>query len=165
MLLEGRAVPAARYIAPYVQTPLDVVDRMLDLAVIGAGDVLYDLGAGDGRIVLAASATYGIRAVGYEIDPDLVADARESIGRAGVGHLAEIRAHDILAADLSGATVFTVYLTPGANVRLRPRILAHAPRGARVVSHEFGMGVWRPAQVERMHDAHGVPHTLYLWRL
>jgi len=165
MLLEGRAVPAARYIAPYVQTPPDVVERMLELAAIRPGNVLHGLGGGDGRVVLAASTTYGIRAVGYEIDPDLVVDARDAIARAGVGHLAEIRAHDVLAADLSGATVFTLYHTPGANVRLRPRILAHAPRGARVVSHEFGMGCGGRARVERMCDAHGLAHTLCLWQL
>src|SRR5512145_2066805 len=85
-----RVLPASRYLAPYVQTPPDVVDRMLAFSGVGAGDVVVDLGAGDGRVILTAAQTYGVRAVGYEIDSDLVADARRSIREAGVEHLAEI---------------------------------------------------------------------------
>jgi predicted RNA methylase len=138
---------------------------MLALAGVGSEDIVADLGAGDGRIVLAAASTHRARAVGYEIDPDLVAEARGAIDRAGLRHLAEIRDQDLLSADLSQATVFTLYLPTGANVRLRPRILEHARRGARIVSHEFGMGMWSPKQVERMRDTSGVPRTLYLWQI
>jgi predicted RNA methylase len=156
--------PSSRYVAPYVQSPPDVVDRMLALAGVRAGDILYDLGSGDGRIVLAAARAYGIKAVGLELDPDLVADSRKVIVAAGLESLAEIRPHDILTADFSAATILTLYLEPQANLRLRPRIVEQLRRGARIVSHEFDMGAWKPARVEQMTDASGVPRTLYLWR-
>ena len=159
-----RVLPASRYLAPYVQTPPDVVDRMLAFSGVGAGDVVVDLGAGDGRVILTAAQTYGVRAVGYEIDSDLVADARRSIREAGVEHLAEIRKQDMLAADLSEATVVALYLTSAANIRVRRHILEQVKPQTRIVSHEFGMGMWRPARVERMRDASGVFRTLYLWQ-
>jgi protein-L-isoaspartate O-methyltransferase len=160
-----RTLPPPRYLAPCAQTPPDVVARMLALAGVGAGDVVVDLGAGDGRVVVAAAQTYGVRAVGYEIDHDLISDARRSIREAGLEHLAEIRAQDILAATLTEATVVTLFLTSGANIRVRRHILEQVRPQTRIVSHEFGMGMWRPTRVERMRDANGVSRTLYLWRL
>jgi SAM-dependent methyltransferase len=153
------------YRAPFVQSPPDVIDRMLALAAIRPGDVLYDLGSGDGRVVIAAARRHGIRAVGFEIDPDLVRESRQAIESAGLAGLTEIHEQDILSADLSAATVVTLYLQPDTNLRLRPVLLRGLRPGARVVSHEFGMGRWRPHRVERMTDADAVPRTIYLWRI
>lgn len=153
------------YLAPFVQTPPDVIERMLALAAIRSGDVLYDLGSGDGRVVIAAARRHGIRAAGFEIDPDLVRDSRQAIAAAALTGLAEIHERDILTADLTGATVVTLYLQPDTNLRLRPALFRQLRPGARVVSHEFGMGRWRPHRVERMTDADAVPRTIYLWRI
>jgi 16S rRNA A1518/A1519 N6-dimethyltransferase RsmA/KsgA/DIM1 with predicted DNA glycosylase/AP lyase activity len=150
------------YVAPFVQTPPEVVERMLVLAEVREGDILYDLGSGNGRIVLTAARRHGITAVGFEVDPDLVADSRKAIADAGLEDLAEICTQDIFTADLTAATVLTLYLYPRANLRLRPRIPEQLRPGARVVSHEFGMGAWKPARVERVTDESGVPRTLYL---
>ncbi|HEU5464458.1 MAG TPA: class I SAM-dependent methyltransferase, partial [Candidatus Binatia bacterium] len=130
------------YIAPFVPTPQEVVDRMLELAALKKDDVLYDLGSGDGRIVLTAARKYGIRAVGFEISPDLVKTSRQHIAEAGLEHLAEIRQEDIRNVDLSPATVVTLYLYPGANLRLRPAIVRQLRPGSRVVSLQFTMGSW-----------------------
>jgi SAM-dependent methyltransferase len=153
------------YMAPFVPTPQEVVDRMLELAEISKGDVLYDLGSGDGRIVVAAAARYGVRAVGFEIDPNLVKESREAIRAAGLGHLAEIHEQDIRTVDFSPASVVTMYLYPGANLRLRSAILRQLKPGSRVVSHDFGMGDWKPDRVDRITDSMGLLRTLYLWRI
>ena len=116
---DGRSV---KKLAPSVSTPMKVVERMLSLAGVQSDDVVYDLGSGDGRIVITAAKKYGARAVGFEIDPRLVDESRNSVRRAGVQDLVEIRQQDILQADLSGATVVTLYLFPEANRLLRPRL-------------------------------------------
>lgn len=153
------------YIAPFVPTPQEVVDRMLELARVGPGDLLYDLGSGDGRIVITAAKRYGARAVGFEIDPALVTDSERNIKEAGVEHLAEIREADIRTVDLSPATVVTMYLYPGANLRLRAAIMRQLKPGSRVVSHDFSMGDWKPDRVEQMTDSGGLSRTIYLWRI
>ena len=153
------------YIAPFVPTPQEVVDRMLELAQVNQGDLLYDLGSGDGRIVITAAKRYGARAVGFEIDHALVIDSQRSIKEAGVEALAEIREEDIRTLDLSAASVLTMYLYPGANLRLRAEILRQLKPGSRVVSHDFGMGDWKPDLVERMTDSSGLVRTIYLWRI
>lgn len=129
--------------APYVPSPHATVDEMLRLAGVGAGDVVYDLGAGDGRVVIAAAAKFGARGVGVEIDARLVARARESAARAGVADRVRFLQQDLFATDLAQATVIALYLSPNLNVKLRPALLALAP-GTRVVSHSSGMGDWRP---------------------
>jgi cyclopropane fatty-acyl-phospholipid synthase-like methyltransferase len=148
-----------------VQTPEEIVDRMLVLAEPREGDVLYDLGSGDGRIVLAAARTYGIRAVGLEIDPDLVSESRKAVTDAGLQGLVEIREQDFLTADLSPASIVTLYLFPAANIRLRSILRQQLRPGARVVSHEFGMGSWTSTHTERMTDLTTVPRLLHLWRI
>jgi len=153
------------YIAPFVTTPQEVVDRMLELAQVSQQDLLYDLGSGDGRIVITAAKRYGAKAVGFEIDPALVRRSRRNIKEAGVEHLAEIREQDVRNADLSPATVVTMYLYPGANLRLRAAIMGQLKPGSRVVSHDFSMGDWHPDRVERMTDAAGSLRTIYLWRI
>jgi SAM-dependent methyltransferase len=153
------------YIAPYVPTPREVVDRMLELAEVRKGDVLYDLGSGDGRIVITAARKYGVKAVGFEIDPNLVKSSRDNVREAGVEHLVEIREQDVRTVDLSPASVLTMYLYPAANLRLRPAIMRQLKPGSRVVSHEFGMGNWQPDRTEQLMDSADHLRTIYLWRI
>ena len=153
------------HIAPYVPTPHEVVSRMLELAEIKPGDVLYDLGSGDGRIVVAAAKKFGIRAVGFEIDPVLVKDSRQIIKQAGLEELVEIREQDIRTVDFSPATVVTMYLYPAANLRLRPVLMRELKPGSRVISHDFNMGSWKPDRVERLQDTAGLSRTIYRWRI
>ena len=152
------------YIAPFVPTPQEVVDRMLELAQVDHGDLLYDLGSGDGRIVITAAKRYGAKAVGFEIDHALVTRSQRNIQEAGVEALAEF-AEDVRAVDLSPASVLTMYLYPGANLRLRAAIMRQLKPGSRVVSHDFSMGDWKPDLVERMTDSAGFVRTIYLWRI
>lgn len=144
-------------IVPFVPTPQEVVDKMIELAGVKAGDVVYDLGSGDGRIVITA-AKKGARAVGFEIDGDLVKQSRENIRKAGLQDRAEIRQQDILTVDLSPASVVTMYLLPDVNMKLRPNVLSQLKPGSRVVSHAFDMGDWQPDKTERVEG-----RTVYLW--
>lgn len=146
-------------IVPFVPTPQEVVDKMIELGGVKKGDVVYDLGSGDGRIVVTA-AKKGARAVGFEIDPDLIKESRENIRKAGVENLAEIRQQDILTVDLSGANVVTMYLLPDVNLKLRPNVLSQLKPGSRVVSHAFDMGDWKPDKTERVDG-----RTIYLWNV
>lgn len=147
-LLGMAAQPAAQdtgpvHPAPHIPSPRATVDEMLRLAVVGPGDVVYDLGAGDGRVVIAAAKKFGARGVGVEIDKRLVAQARQNAQRAGVTDRVTFLAQDLFKTDLSAATVVALYLSPNLNEKLRPALLALAP-GTRVVSHSSGMGDWRP---------------------
>jgi SAM-dependent methyltransferase len=153
------------YIAPFVPTPQEVVDRMLELAQVSKGDILYDLGSGDGRIVITAARRYGVKAVGFEIDAALVKHSQRAIMEGGLENLAEIREQDIRNVDLSSASVVTMYLYPGANLRLRGEILRQMKAGSRVVSQDFSMGSWVPDKVERMRDSTGLLRTIYLWQI
>ena len=155
----------AGYLAPYVPTPQEVVDRMLELAELRSGDFLYDLGSGDGRIVITAASKYGVKAVGFEINPALVKESRDNITAAGLDHLVEIREKDVRTVDFSPATVLTMYLYPGANLRLRGAIRRQLKPGSRVVSHNYGMGDWKPDRVEQLTDSTGLSRTIYLWRI
>jgi len=146
-------------IVPFVPSPQVVVDKMVELAGVKKGDVVYDLGSGDGRIVIAA-AKKGARAVGFEIDPELVGESRANIKKAGVQDLAEIRNQDILTVDLSPASVVTMYLLPDVNLKLKPNLLSQLKPGSRVVSHSFDMGDWKPDRVERIDG-----RTIYLWTI
>jgi precorrin-6B methylase 2 len=137
----------SKKIVPFVPTPQEVVEGMLELAQAKKGDVVYDLGSGDGRIVITAAKKYEARAVGFEIDPELIRRSRESIRREGLEKLAEIREQDILTVDLSQANVLTMYLLPSVNLKLRPKILSEMAPGSRVVSHAFDMGDWKPDKI------------------
>jgi tRNA G37 N-methylase Trm5 len=152
-------------IVPYVPTPQEVVERMLELAGVKKGDVVYDLGSGDGRIVVTAAKKYGVRAVGFEIDPERIKESRENIKKAGVGHLVEIRQQDIRTVDLSPAAVLTMYLLPEVNLMIRPNIWKQMKPGSRVVSHDFDMGDWKPLKSENFKDANGWDHNIYLWHV
>jgi SAM-dependent methyltransferase len=150
--------------APYVASPPDVVDRMLTLAGVGPGDVVYDLGCGDGRIVITAALRFGARGVGVDIDPARIADARANAVGARVDHLVTFKLQDAMETDVSDASVVTLYLLSAQNIRLRPLLTGQLRAGARIVSHNFGMGDWAPEAVDTFTSADGVSRTLYLWR-
>jgi SAM-dependent methyltransferase len=141
----------------WVPTPDAVVKRMLDMARVGPNDYVVDLGAGDGRTVIAAAKAFGARALGIEYNPRMVEVARKSAAAAGVSGRAEFRTGDIFAVDFSRASVVTMYLLPELNLRLRPKILDMKP-GTRVVSHSFNMAEWEP---DRADDIQG--HVIYFW--
>ncbi len=145
---------------PYVPTPPAVVDAMLDMGGVKKGDVLYDLGCGDGRIVIAAAKRFGVRGVGIDIDPERIQEANENAKAAGVTDLVEFREQNLFDADFREATVVTLYLLPEVNKKLRPKLLSELRPGTRVVSHAFDMGDWTPDQ---QLDVAG--STLYLWRI
>jgi SAM-dependent methyltransferase len=148
----------------YFPTPHDVVARMLEMAELTPGDVLYDLGCGDGRIVIAAAKRYGSRAAGYDADPKRVRESLENARAAGVAHLVRIELRDIFTLDLSGATVVTLYLLPALNDRLLPQLRALKP-GARIVSHNYALtGVKPDAAVSFYSTEDRRDHTLYLWK-
>jgi len=147
---------------PYVQTPHEVVAEMLRLASVGRDDVVYDLGSGDGRLVIAAARDFGARGAGIEIDPKLVALSTENARRAGVADRVTFREGNLFEMDLSPATVVTLYLSPELNQRLRPKFLRELRPGARIVSHDYGMGDWAPARTERM-VVQGRVSYIYLW--
>jgi SAM-dependent methyltransferase len=147
---------------PDVRTPLVVVNEMLRLAEVTASDVVYDLGSGDGRILIAAARDRGARGVGLEIDPALVAQSTARARRLGLGDRLSFRHQDLFEADLTPATVVTLYLSPDLNRRLRPKLLSELRPGARIVSHSFDMGDWVPTRTLQVSSNEG-SHTLYLW--
>lgn len=131
----------------FVPTPHETVEAMLKLGEVKAGDVLYDLGSGDGRIPIAAAKQFGIKAIGIDIDPRRIAEANANAKSAGVDHLVSFRNEDLFEADFSEATVVTLYLLPSLNQKLQPRLLKELKPGTRIVSHAFLMGPdWRPEQ-------------------
>ena len=142
----------------FVPTPHDVVERMLQVAKVGPGDILYDLGSGDGRIPITAAKKFGIRAVGIDIDPERIAEANANAKKAGVAKLVTFRQQDLFKADFKDATVVTLYLLPELNEKLRPRLWAELKPGTRIVSHQFDMGNWKP---ERKIDLGG--RIIYFW--
>jgi SAM-dependent methyltransferase len=147
---------------PDVRTPPEVVVEILRLARVGPGDTVYDLGSGDGRIVIAAARDFGARGVGIELDPDLVAESARNARRAGVTDRTRFLLQDIFVADISEATVVTLYLSPGVNLRLRPRLLSQLKPGSRIVSHDFPIGDWQPARVVNFKGPERT-HVLSLW--
>lgn len=144
---------------PFVKTPDAVLNRMLELAEIRPDDVVYDLGCGDGKIVIAAAKAHGVKAIGIEIDAKLVEVARENAKAAGVDHLVTIRQGDIFEADFGDATVVMMYLLPEINAALRPK-LAALREGTRIVSHSFPMRGAKPEKVETV-----IGKKIYFWRV
>ena len=157
-------LPQAQSLAPYVPTPEDVVERMLTLAEVKAGDVVYDLGCGDGRIPIAA-AKRGARGVGVDIDPRRIEESNANAKAAGVERLVEFRLQDAMTVDVSPATVVTLYLLSSSNAKLRPILTRQLKPGSRIVSHAFSMGSdWPADKVDRFVSARGDEVTLYLWK-
>lgn len=154
---------------PFVPTPMDVVDKMLELAEVKKGDVVYDLGSGDGRIVIRAAKKYGVRAVGIEMDRLLLDKARKDAKAAGVSHLVEFRAEDAMKVDLSTATVVTLYMLPWFNEAMKPSFKKYLKPTARIVAHDFGIEGWEPDKTVKLPDPEKKVgglihyHTLYLW--
>ena len=144
----------------YEPTPMPVVRALLDLADVGPEDLVFDLGSGDGRIPITAAREFGARGVGIEIDPALVTEAQAKAREAGVEGRVEFRLGDMYAADVRSATVVTLFLHPGPNLKLREKLRADLPPGARVVSYVWDMGGWKPAEVRPVNE-----HRIFLWRI
>ncbi|MDM8175445.1 MULTISPECIES: SAM-dependent methyltransferase [Olivibacter] len=142
---------------PYVPTKQEVVEAMLTLANVGPNDMLYDLGCGDGRIVVTAAKKFGAKAVGIDIDPERIQEARENAQKAAVENKVAFLQQDLFKADFSKASVVSLYLLPSVNIKLRPKLLQLKP-GTRVVSHAFDMGDWKPDKQMVVGNS-----TIYLW--
>ena len=170
-LLSGTAVPAfgqnprafSNKLAPYVASPARVVDLMLEMAKIKPGETVYDLGSGDGRIVIAAAEKYKAKAVGVEISPKLVASATADIERAGLSSEARVIQGDVLKTDFTGADVVAMYLETKLNAELRPLLEKYLKPGARVVTHDYPVPGWKPTRVEKVEGR--VMHTIYLYEI
>ena len=160
----GAARQQEASLAPYVPTPYDVVNRMLELAEVTRDDVVYDLGCGDGRIVITAAERFGARGVGIDYDPERIAEANANAARRGVQDLVTFIRQDAMEADVSEATVVTLYLLSSSNRKLRPILTRQLRPGARIVSHAFRMGDWRPDVTREFEDERGTRRTLHLWR-
>jgi len=142
----------------FVPTPDTVVQAMLDVANVTSSDVVYDLGCGDGRIVITAAKEYGARGIGIDIDPQRISEARANAEKAGVTDRVKFLEQDLFETDFHEATVVTLYLLPSLNVKLRPKLWKELKPGTRIVSHAFDMGDWKP---EQEIDVDG--RTVYLW--
>jgi SAM-dependent methyltransferase len=159
MAQDGVSRPARRLDVWYVPTTQEVVDRMLDMAKIRATDVVYDLGCGDGRIVIAAAKQYGVRGVGMDLDPARIREARTNAAKAGVAALVTFSVGDLFQSDIREASVVTLYLLPELNRRLIPKLFAELKPGARVLSHDWDMGKdWPPDEQLKLGS-----DTIYLW--
>ncbi len=145
---------------PYVPTPVAVVDAMLDLAKVTKSDAVYDLGCGDGRIVVRAATRFGCRGVGVDLNPERVKEAKANAMRANVTELTRFEVGDVFEFDFSGATVVTMYLLPSVNLKLRPRLLKELKPGTRLVSHDFHMGDWAAETARDVGRS-----RIYLWTI
>ena len=143
---------------PFVPTPMAVVDAMLDMAQVTRSDTLYDLGCGDGRIVVRAATRFGCRGVGVDLDPERVREANENARKAGVSELTRFEVGDVFEFDFSAASVVTMYLLPSVNLKLRPRLLKELKPGTRIVSHDFDMGDWAPEVSREVKNS-----RIFLW--
>ena len=165
--LAMQAANAADASVPYVPTPQNVVDRMLEIAHVGPQDYLIDLGSGDGRIVVTAAEKYGARGFGVDLNPKRISEANDNARAAKVTDKVQFYQRDLFETDLTSATVITMYLLPRVNLELRPKLLELKP-GTRVVSHDFSMGEWKPERHEEIeaHDKYGGSggrSDIYLW--
>jgi precorrin-6B methylase 2 len=151
-------------LAPFVPTPQDVVERMLALAEVGPTDVVYDLGCGDGRIVITAAKKYGATGVGVDYDPERIKESEANAKAAGVLGKVKFKQQDARTVDVSPATVVTLYLLSASNLKLRPILTKQLRPGARIVSHAFSMDDWEPIKRDEFTDAMGTQRTLYLWK-
>lgn len=142
----AQAEPVPRLDVPFVPTPQQVVDKMLELAKIQKDDYLVDLGSGDGRIPVTAAQRYGVKALGVDLNPQRIKEANERAKAAGVTDRVQFRQQDLFQTDISEANVLTMYLLPSVNLKLRPKILSDMKPGSRIVSHAFDMGDWKPEQ-------------------
>jgi SAM-dependent methyltransferase len=149
-------------LVPFVTTPWEVVDAMLELAEVGKDDFIIDLGSGDGRIPIRAAKKYEVQGLGVEIDADLVKEAKRLADEERVSHLVEFTQGDLFELDFAKATVLTLYLFPDINLKLRPKIW-EMPSGTRVVSHRFDMGDWEPQETRKIVLPDGKEHLIFMW--
>lgn len=149
----AQSIDAAQLDVPYVPTPQNVVDRMLELAEIKPGDYVIDLGSGDGRIPITAARRHGVRALGVDLDPQRIREANDNAREAGVTERVEFRQQDLFETSISEASVLTMYLLPVVNLRLRPRLLYELKPGSRIVSHSFRLGEWEADHFEEIGDS------------
>ena len=160
--------PGRKPDVPYVPTPDEAVQAMLKLADVKKSDIVYDLGCGDGRIVIAAAVTYGARGVCIDIDPDRIREANENAKKAHVENLVRFEEKDLFQADFRQATVVTLFLLPSINLRLRPKLIEELKPGTRIVSNTFDMGDWKPDKEETLEgpddDAY-LSRKFYLWHV
>lgn len=162
----GKDAAPVPNLAPFVVSQPEVVEHMPEVARGTVQDTLFDLGCGDGRIVIAAAVGRGARGLGVDIDPVLIAQARAAAAAARVVGLANFRVQNAMDIDLSTATVVALYLLPSGNALLRPQLRRELRPGARVVAHSFDMGPsWRPSTSETFYDAAGLPRIIHLWRV
>jgi SAM-dependent methyltransferase len=151
-------------LVPFVTTPDEVVDAMLELAKVDRTDRIIDLGSGDGRIPIRAAVLFGTHGIGVEIDADLIEEAIINAKKEGVSHLVDFVQGDLFEMDFSEATVLTLYLFPDINLKLRPKILQMKP-GTRIVSHRFDMGDWEPDETRKIVLPDGKEHLIFMWRI
>ena len=156
--LPGRSQPTRTPDVHFVPTPMEVVNAMLAVAKVTKDDRLFDLGSGDGRIVITAAKRFGTRGVGIDIDPQRITESKRNADTAGVTRLVEFRQADLFETDLKSATVVTLYLLPRLNVQLRPKLFAELKPGSRVVSHAFDMGDWQADSIQSLSG-----RTVYYW--
>jgi SAM-dependent methyltransferase len=151
-------------LAPKVSSPPVIVDRMLDMAAIKPGETVYDLGCGDGRILITAAKRFNAKGVGIEISQRLVDETNRSVKRENLESQITIHRGHLMDADLSGADVVTLYLETGSNEKIRPNLEKYLKPGARVVSHDFEIRGWKPVKVDKIH-AYNRDHTIYLYQV
>jgi len=168
LLLSGCGSPVAVWTdgeVPFVRSTPEVIERMLELARVRPGDVIYDIGSGDGAIIIHAAKKHGVKGVGIEIDQDLVTRARNNAYREKVEHLVEFRAQDAFTVDISPATVVTLYMLPDFNAKLRPIMDRQLKPGTRVVSHDYPIEGWTPDRVEPVRGDFVHTHTVLLFEI
>jgi hypothetical protein len=151
------------HLVPFVPTPLDVAQKMLEVAKVEPDDVVYDLGSGDGRIVILAAQKFGAHAVGVELNSDLYEESSEHLRKLGLQGLAQILHENMFEVNVRHATVVTLYLLTAVNERLRPRLERQLRSGARIVSHDFEVPGWQPEQTVDMLSKYGVPNKIFLY--
>jgi len=164
-LAAPRGASAQELDVPYVPTPTEVVSTMLELTEPTPRDSLYDLGSGDGRIVITAAERYGTPGIGVELDSGRVATARQNARESGVQDMVRFIRGDLFDVDVSNASVVTLYLLPSVNRRLRPKLLRQLEPGSRVVSHDFDMGAWQADSIVRVPEENGGRATVYFWKI
>jgi protein-L-isoaspartate O-methyltransferase len=163
-LAQITAQPAGEKLAPYYPTPDTIVERMLELGQLKPGEKMFDLGSGDGRIVIMAARKYNADATGVELDTDLYLSSQAKIRKLGIEKTARIIHGDILTQNYSAANLITVYLLPESNIKARPILESQLKKGTRIVAHDFGIGGWTPVKTVTIpDDGEGRSHTLFLY--
>ena len=164
LTLAAQPTPRGQNLAPYVASPQEIIDLMLEAAGVKPGEVVYDLGCGDGRIVVTAVKKFSAKAVGVELNPQLARSANDMIHRLGLQNHATIIRGNLLDVDISQADVVTLYLLTSSNEKLRPKLEKSLKPGARVVSHDYAVRGWKPVRVEEL-EVHGRNHKIYVYQM